>query len=108
MAIGPRGLRQAGARPAPGLWLFQRPQGRGLIEAGIEVLIEANCSIPAYSARARLFQTPPLRASCNLLICQAFNNRTKTGVVRLRQRKGPERDRKGYEMGFQADAHGSD
>jgi hypothetical protein len=36
------------------------------------------------------------------------NIRTKTGVVRLRQRKGPERDGKRPEMGFRAGAAGSD
>src|SRR5262245_43693815 len=35
-----------------------------------------------------------LRVSCNPLNYRAFNIRTKMAVVRLRQRKGPERDAK--------------
>jgi hypothetical protein len=50
----------------------------------------------------------PFLASSNFLIFQASKNRTKTGVVRLRQRKGPTRDGKGREMGFAAAARGSD
>jgi hypothetical protein len=54
------------------------------------------------------FKPRPLRASCNLLIRQASSNRTKTGVVRLRQRKWPAKDRKRPKMGSRASARGSD
>jgi hypothetical protein len=42
------------------------------------------------------------------LISQAFNNRTKMGVVRLCQRKGGERARKRSEIGLPAGPRGSD
>jgi hypothetical protein len=53
------------------------------------------------------FKPTPLRASSNLLIFQASNIRTKTGVVRLRQRKGAGRDGKRPILGPSADARGS-
>jgi hypothetical protein len=48
------------------------------------------------------FKPPRFLASANLLFLQAFDNRTKTGVVRSRQRKGPVRDGKQAEMGLAA------
>jgi hypothetical protein len=48
------------------------------------------------------------RTSSNTLISQAFNNRTKMGVVRLCQRKGGERARKRSEIGLPAGPRGSD
>jgi hypothetical protein len=43
------------------------------------------------------FKPAPPRAPSNRLILRASNIRTKTGVVRLLQRKGPDRERKGPE-----------
>jgi hypothetical protein len=54
------------------------------------------------------FKPQPYRPPCNLLICRASDNRTKTGMVRLRQRKGPERDGKRPKTGFRAGTRGSD
>jgi hypothetical protein len=48
------------------------------------------------------------RPRSNSLHFQAFNIRTKTGVVRLRQRKGPARNEKRPEVGLEAAARGSD
>ena len=56
----------------------------------------------------RSFEPTPVRASCKTLICLASDIRTKTGVVRLCQRKGPERGEKGPKMGFRAGVRGSD
>ena len=50
-----------------------------------------------------------MRASCKTLICLASDIRTKTDVVRLRQRNSAaERDRKRPEVGPQAGPRGSD
>jgi hypothetical protein len=54
------------------------------------------------------FKPTPLLAPPNILILQDFDNRTKTGVVRLRQRKGAKRGRKRPKIGFGAGTHGSD
>ena len=57
---------------------------------------------------AALANRTPFLASSNLLILRASNNRTETAVVRLRERKGLERDGKRPEMGFGAGARSSD
>jgi hypothetical protein len=54
------------------------------------------------------FKPARRRTSSNTLISQAFNNRTKMGVVRLCQRKGGERARKRSEIGLPAGPRGSD
>jgi hypothetical protein len=65
----------------------------------------------------RPWSTPPergsfkpalLRPQSNPLISPASNIRTKTGVVRLRQRKGPARDEKRPDTGFPGRVCGSD
>ena len=70
---------------------------------------------PNGSVRSRLtspersfFKPGPLRTTSNPLSYRAFNIRTKTAVVRLLRRKGPERGEKRPEMGFRAGARGSE
>jgi hypothetical protein len=75
-----------------------------------------NCADPATALFRSLF-TPPkresfkparLRAPSNSLNYRASNIRTKTAVVRLRRRRGPERDQKRPKMGLSASPRGSD
>jgi hypothetical protein len=54
------------------------------------------------------FKPPALQASSNALIRRASDIRTKTGVVRLRQRNTGEKDGKRPKMGFAAGARCSD
>ena len=53
-----------------------------------------NVRTPLTSPEGSSFKPAPLRPWSNPLILPASNNRTKTGVVRLRQRKGPKREEK--------------
>jgi hypothetical protein len=50
----------------------------------------------------------PFERTLNHRIVPGSDIRTKTGVVRLRQRKGPERDGKRPKMGFAAGVRGSE
>jgi hypothetical protein len=54
------------------------------------------------------FKPASLLAPSNLLILRASNIRTKTAVVRLRQRKWPDREGKRPEMGLSAGPRGSE
>jgi hypothetical protein len=54
------------------------------------------------------FKPAPLRVSSNTLISRASNIRTKTAVVRLRQRERPEGDKKRPKIGLSAGLGGSD
>lgn len=56
----------------------------------------------------RSFKPTPIWTSLNLSIFLASNIRTKKAVVRLRYRKGPERDEKRPDMGPWAAARGPD
>jgi hypothetical protein len=56
----------------------------------------------------RFFKPDSLRAPSNPLNYRAFNIRTKMGVVRLCQRKGPERDGKRPKVGLSRGPGGSD
>jgi hypothetical protein len=64
------------------------------------MISEPNCSTPAHPAKRNAFRTRTARLSSNSLNSRASDIRTKTGVVRLRQRKGPEKDRKSPKMGL--------
>jgi hypothetical protein len=64
-------------------------------------------SQPTSPVRGSFKPVPPLAPS-NLLISQASNIRTKTAVVRLRQRKWPDRKGKRPEMGLSAGPRGSE
>ena len=76
--------------------------------AGASRRSEPSGSIPAHAASARLFQTQRLRAWCNPLSYRASNNRTKTAVVRLRQREGAGTVGKTAQNGFGAGNRGSE
>jgi hypothetical protein len=54
------------------------------------------------------FEPAAQLAPHNPLIWRASHNRTKMAVVRLCQRRGPERNGKQPKMGFRAGARGSD
>jgi hypothetical protein len=60
------------------------------------------------SPERRFFKPDPLRGSSNPLNSRASNIRTKTAVVRLRQRKWAERDEKRPEVGLSRGPGGSD
>ncbi len=75
----------------------------------------ASRSLPNRPIRSQLtspergsFKPAPSQAPSNPLKLCGSDNRTKLGVVRLCQRKGPERDGKRPQMGFGAGACGSD
>jgi hypothetical protein len=102
----PRGVAGAGRRGARQGRIGQAARA-GRLTVASSPLNGVVRSLLTSPERGSFKPTRP-RTSSNTLISQAFNNRTKMGVVRLYQRKGGERARKRLKIALPAGPRGSE